>query len=371
MTAVGARRGRPIDGPVREVPDVIELAELGEWASAWDTLSDRAALPSPFLRSWWLEGIRTPVGRYILVVQGDRLLGGLAVERRRALLGVTRYVAMGSGKLCPDHLDLVIDDRCASAVIDALGRWFARPGSRLLDYEGLVDRSWLATCFPDASLRAHDVSPYEPLPPDYDDYLAARSQTGRGRLRRIARRLDAEGMSCRRVAQDRIDDALEAFWALHAMRSERAEIVSERERIDRAVRSGAACGGVVAYTAEREGQVVAVELEFVARDRLCVYQQARRMGPEFANIGSRLTAFVIQDGCRVGYGELDLLRGGEAYKASLTSHRRELMRLVAARGLRAHLCAHLDEAIASARGGVRRLSNWILSGTRLRSRRRR
>ncbi|MDB5113971.1 MAG: hypothetical protein JWL78_1041, partial [Chloroflexi bacterium] len=43
---------------------------LGGYATAWDALVDRQPLPSPFLRSWWLEAMSAAHPRFLLVLDG-------------------------------------------------------------------------------------------------------------------------------------------------------------------------------------------------------------------------------------------------------------------------------------------------------------
>ena len=64
------------------------------------------ASPSPFLRSWWLRGAGGHRRCFLLVVQDDRLLGGLALEEGRRL-GLPCLRMMGSAALAQDHLDLL------------------------------------------------------------------------------------------------------------------------------------------------------------------------------------------------------------------------------------------------------------------------
>ena len=107
---------------------VLDVPDLGGWAAQWDQLVDSSPLPSPFLRSWWLTGVGGPDGRFLLVVEGDRLIGGLAVELRPPMRSVR---IMGDGSLCPDHLDLLAAPGHEAAVISLLRDWLCRPGGRL------------------------------------------------------------------------------------------------------------------------------------------------------------------------------------------------------------------------------------------------
>jgi len=86
--------------------DVVVTRTLGVWRDSWDALVECAPVPSPFLRSWWLEGVGGANVRFVLVVDDGLLIGGLALERRRCM-GLSQYRFASSGVLCPDHLDLL------------------------------------------------------------------------------------------------------------------------------------------------------------------------------------------------------------------------------------------------------------------------
>src|SRR5829696_5698407 len=57
-------------------------SSLGPWAAAWNELVAAAPLPTPFLRAWWLEHVPVHRPRFVLVVEGGELVGGLALEER-------------------------------------------------------------------------------------------------------------------------------------------------------------------------------------------------------------------------------------------------------------------------------------------------
>ena len=81
-------------------PSLLVLPQLGRWTAQWDHLVDLSRLPSPFMRSWWLTGTAGPRPRFVLVVQGDLLLGGLALEEGRRL-GLPSFTMMSSRSTMP------------------------------------------------------------------------------------------------------------------------------------------------------------------------------------------------------------------------------------------------------------------------------
>lgn len=337
---------------------VIESVRLGEWAAAWDELVNHAVVLTPFLRAWWLEGVGSGTALFLLVVDEGRLIGGLALERRRGFGGVSVYRLLGSGKLCPDYLDMVVDPERREEVAQALLGWWNNVGAAFLEFDGLVDDHRLGQAFPQSSARHAGFTSYEQLVGTYEDYLQGRSQKTRARLRRAARRFDEAGVTCRRVEGPEVLDVLPVFWALHATRDDRAELMLQRPRIDRAVTLGIQSGEVAACVAEYDGNVLAAQLEFDVAGRVCVYQQARLTTPEYAHLGTRLSAFAIEDACRRGAQTFDLLRGAESYKASIMSHRHGLVSLRAAQGMRGHLLLGIVGLGERVREEVRALGHW-------------
>src|SRR5215467_3446340 len=96
------------DAPGRGAPTIVAVAELGAFRAAWDTMVGSLPLPSPFLRSWWLDHASGPHPLFLLVLEGGTLLGGVALEQDRRC-GVRRLSVQGGGALCPDHFDLVAE----------------------------------------------------------------------------------------------------------------------------------------------------------------------------------------------------------------------------------------------------------------------
>src|SRR5438105_4388257 len=91
---------------------------------AWDDLVDRQPIPSPYLRSWWVEHAFGHEPFLMLVKDGDDLVGGLALEVDRRLRAVPRFLAAGH-TLGPDHVDLMAAPDREADVVSCLGDWFA------------------------------------------------------------------------------------------------------------------------------------------------------------------------------------------------------------------------------------------------------
>ncbi|HYT25021.1 MAG TPA: GNAT family N-acetyltransferase [Actinomycetota bacterium] len=336
---------------------------LGPLEPAWDALVERLPLPSPFLRSWWLEQTARGVPRFLLVVDAGELVGGLALQEER-WLGVPRLRVMGAGALCPDHLDLVALPGREEDVAAALAAWLRRPGSRVLDLEGVAGGSRLAAALPSPVRReVVAVAPWAPLTEDPDEWLRTRPRGFRATLRKAARRLDEQAAAHRVLRGAQVDAALAALRRLHgAQWGERSNFLAAYDRFAAASRAGASRGEVVVHELAAGDEVVAVVSCFEVAGRVSLYQSGRLCAHGWRNAATVLLVEVIRDACRRGLTEVDLLRGDEPYKAGFASAARELLRLRAAHGAAGRL------ALAALVLGtaVRKLA-----GRRLRLRRRR
>jgi CelD/BcsL family acetyltransferase involved in cellulose biosynthesis len=306
---------------------------LGEWAASWDDLVLQAPVPSPFLRSWWLGGVETPGSRYLLVLDGDTLIGGLALEAA-ARFGVTWYHLAGAGRLCPDHLDLIAAAERRGAVVDAVRGWFTSRGNRLLDANGLVADSLLSSALPRSVRRQIDVAPCEPLT-TAADYARDRSASFRRDVKRRGKHLAEHGVELLAPGAVEPEEALAAFAELHNARDDRVELMTAWERLKRALAAGAERSEVQFHLARTAESVVAVAVCFAVGGRLAFYQNARSLDPRFSGVGTVLDYTAICAAADSGMREVDLLRGDEEYKRRFVSHERALYRLTAAHGVRA------------------------------------
>ncbi len=304
-------------------------SRLGPLASAWDDLVDRQELPSPFLKSWWLEHAGADAPTVLCVLDGDQLVGGAAFEVDRfgpGPLGIERVRAVGHGALAPDHLDLIAEPAHAASVERLVVGWLRRPGSRLVDLDGLAARGVLAKELASGELERH-AAPYTVLPSDGAEYLAGRPGKVRSTITRTRKRFDKQGVTLRRVDASDIDRALDALAELHDQRwSEASKFLRAWDRFRGAAAAGAARGDVVVTElVAASGEVVATELDLLAGRRAAFYQAGRRIEREWRGCGSVLRAGLIDQLCDDGVVEYDLLRGDEPYKADWAAERREVV----------------------------------------------
>jgi CelD/BcsL family acetyltransferase involved in cellulose biosynthesis len=346
---------------VSRAPRLLVLSDLDRWASQWDHLVDNSALPSPFQRSWWLIGAGGARVCFLLVVDDDRLIGGLALQEGRRL-GLPYFRMLGAGPLCPDHLDLLALPGEEDVVVGVVGDWLARPGARLFDLEGVRAGSWLAAALPDPVRRELlDVAPWIALPADFEDYRAARSANFRRNLRKASTRLTAQGATVRIERGQSAVRSLGAFRQLHSAHwGDRSHFLPSFERFAEACRLAAEVDEVAFHELVVGETVIAIFVTFEGAGRVSLYQSARLSDDRWRDGATVLLAAIIADACGRGLAEVDFLRGDEGYKGGYAPEQRELLRLRAANGRVGHVALVVDTAVRRLRRQVGRL----LSGLR-------
>lgn len=307
--------------------------ELGHWAVQWDRLIDGSPLPSPFLRSWWLTGTAGPGRQFVLVVQGDVLMGGIALERRRRL-GLPFFTMMGAGPLCPDHLDLLAKPGHEDDVETSLAAWLRRSGPRALDLEGVDADSLLVSALPAPVHRELlAVAPWTALPADPDTYLAARTALFRRNLRRASARLAAEGVGHRVKRGSPAIRSLDTLQQLHAAQwGGRSRFLPSFDRFAAGCRLAAEVDEVAVHELATGQSVIAIVVAFEVAGRVSLYQSARLTDVRWRDSMTVLLNAVILDACTRGFTEVDFLRGNEAYKSKFAPGQRQLLRLRVANG---------------------------------------
>jgi CelD/BcsL family acetyltransferase involved in cellulose biosynthesis len=343
------RRGpqRAADHAVRhnQAVHVVEVPRLGGHTTAWDDLVAAMRLPSPFLRSWWLEAVADGGAAYVLVLDGDRLVGGLPLTKR-VLPGLTVYRFLGQGTLCPDHLDVVAAPEHAAVVTDALSQWARRRGNRLFDLAGIAEHSRIPTWLPAARTHEIDGAPCHGLPASADAYFAERPRSFRKTVRRTRNRLDGIGAHITTAGTGDVDAALDAFELLHRARGDRADLLAELPRLRAALRAGVQAGEVWVDVVGSPQQPLAVSIAFVVGGRVSLYQTARALDAAADNASNIVDLAEIDRGIEAGCTEVDLLRGQEAYKRYYADGVRRLFRT---RGASGPLARAMLLAIAIAR----------------------
>ncbi len=328
---------------------VLVVSSLDGWRDQWDDLVLQAPLPSPFLRSWWLESV-SERPRFSLVVEGEALLGGMALERRR--VGLLRpWVVPGPVALTPDHVDLVSRPDEVGRVSAALrGEWRRR--GRLVDLAGLHEDAVIGATLGGRPARRVGAAPYLPLPETVE---AMHGRLGRRFLqdvRRHARRLEAEGVVHRVVTGEKVDRQLADLRRLHVLRwGNRSDFASVFEEFARAARAGAARGEVLFHELVHSptDEVIATSVILQVGGRTSGYQAGRLQDRRFRGSGTVLVVRVLEHAIASGCHELDFLRGNEPYKAEFTAQARLVYRRIGRLGPLAWLPATLWDTAIGAR----------------------
>ena len=290
---------------------------LGAYAPAWDALVDASPIPSPFLRSWWLSSAFGSQPVIALVLEEERIVGGLALERDRHL-GVERLRVLGAGALCPDHLDAVaaVDRRVEVAA--ALRTWLGRSGDRLVDLDGVVTGSLVASCLPEGVHRERSaVAPWVVLS---GGGLKDRSAGLRRLLTRTERRIVKEAGSC---TVERIHDPEEGLRILRRLHSQRwgggSAFLQDFERFAAAARAAAARGELAVYALRGGDETAAILASFEVAGRVSYYQSGRIPTATWRNASTVLLARAVEDAAHRGMREADFLRGDEPYKSHVAA----------------------------------------------------
>jgi CelD/BcsL family acetyltransferase involved in cellulose biosynthesis len=318
--------------------EVIEVSELGGYAPAWDELAEDAPLVSPFLRSWWLDGVRTEHTSFVLVLRGDDLEGGLPITRE-SKRGIER-IGLGCGtQLWPHGLDVVARsnarERVASAVYEHL--LAERPRAKVFDLIGTFPESALATCAPPRAQRSTvDEWMTATLPSDFETYLAQRNRHLRQEIRRTERRLVERGVSYRTDGgDDGFDAAFTAFESLHRLRWSKggSGFLASIRRFEAAARGGFARKEVVFHEVVHEDRVLASLVTLEIGDQCSLYQMGRDPDPAWSGTGLFLRACAVRRSCELGHTTVDFGPGSAEIKKQWTDTRRAVLRITWGHGI--------------------------------------
>ena len=158
-----------------------------------------------------------PGSEFLLVLSGTELLGGLAVERVTRF-GVDSVRLMCSGDLGPDHLDLVVAPGSEAVVETALSEWFARPGGRVIEFEGVVEGARLeAVVAPLGGRRwvGSSTAPWVKLSGSFEEYRSSLPSRLRNSVARTSSRLKRQGVRYHVATPEESEQAIEWLRRLH------------------------------------------------------------------------------------------------------------------------------------------------------------
>jgi CelD/BcsL family acetyltransferase involved in cellulose biosynthesis len=278
-----------------------------------------------------------PDSRFVLVHDGPTLVGGLAVDETRHA-GVTVLRPLGAAGLAPDHLDVLIEPAAEQQVMTALRNWFGRPGSRLLDFPGVVEGSRLAEVVGSRVESAViEQAPWVALPGDFETFTRT-TLPGimKNSIRRSGNKLGRVGevaFTPLTAADPRTPAVLARLRELHAAQfGEDSGLIREFERFRAAVEPGLVSGELKVFPLFVGETIAAVDVAFSVAGRFSYYQGGRSTAPEHSGAGTVLMGRGVEWACSTGHTEVDFLRGEEPYKEQWSDRRRLVLRLRAGFG---------------------------------------
>lgn len=328
---------------------LVESRVLGEHRSAWDRLAARSPEPTHSLASWWLEAVGATEPLFLLVFDGEGLVGGLPleVERWRSL---PRFRVLGY-RMWPTDFDVVAESSRYDAVVEAIGSWFRARDDYLIELRGLTG----STRLPHHAPRGAEARPIPPtwtapLGSDIDDYLGSLSRGFRKEVGRLRRKFTREGFTTAVAAPEELPQALATLEELHRLQfGSESTFLPFFDRFSRAAGEGIRSGHMLFHTLfTPEGVPVAIDVWIRAGRRLLNYIGGRHPdGPTGA--GSFLIASAIEDAYTRGIDEISLGSGFGGWKERWAPERHEQLLLTGAVGIRATTYVKVRDAALATR----------------------
>lgn len=300
-------------------------------ASAWDSLVDQMAFPSPFQfltyqRLWWQQ-----LGRGELIIVGV-FDGDQAVAIAPLMLedGVLQFNA---SKEETDYLDLIAAADDVAAAWEAVFEHCcseAFPAWNSCDLWNIHETSPSLAALTDIAAQrgfsfaqeVAEVCPVIELQSSFDDYLAAQDKKQRHEIKRKLRR--AAGAEAELVmidsaekTDDLTQDIVTFLDLLQKSTGEKGAWLNDaRSAVFQGVAEQALANGTLRLMfAEVEGQRVAALFNLAYKDRLWVYNSG--LDPDsfgHLSIGVVLSTWAIQYAIDNGLTHFDFMRGNEGYK---------------------------------------------------------
>jgi CelD/BcsL family acetyltransferase involved in cellulose biosynthesis len=299
------------------VVDVEVRRDLGPYGERWDQLVLLRDPPPLELRSWWLDGIAGPDTRFVLVVEGGELLGGLAVDVTRRW-GVTRLQLLGD-EFWPDELDILADPVHEQAVAEAITAWLSDHPHGVVSFRGVRDGALLRAVLPPTVTEVEvPGAPFIELPSSFETYLAERSPNLRSEIRKQRRRLDEEGVVYRTLDPSELDLGLSSLRELHANRfGTESAFTPQFERFARAAPEGVRRGELVFHVLMDGDRVIASKVNVEVGAYISGFQSgmAPRSERRFRGAGTVLLTRILEVACANGVHQLNLSRDPSDYKA--------------------------------------------------------
>lgn len=322
------------------VEHVRSAADLSQ--SDIETWNDMAA--TPFLRwewlgSWW-ESYGTDHQFFVLRVCRDGKPIAFAPWFLEKRLSTGRTIQfLGSGKVCSDHLSIIVNDSDATEVAEALAAWLANAVTDAtsdtesvwdsIEFIGVDQTDAPMNCLAQ-SLASNGLQVEQSeglgcyvidLPKTWDEYVQMRSKSGRREIRHSMKNVDSGKISVKTVkCGTELDEFWEHFKSLHQKRRHASGTTGcfDHPPFGDFLRTAASrlCqAGLLEFViASADGVPVAAQFALVDEDVWYFYQSG--MEPDASELRPGLSVFchAIRETIRSGRKRFDMLRGDEPYK---------------------------------------------------------
>jgi CelD/BcsL family acetyltransferase involved in cellulose biosynthesis len=304
-----------------------------EWADAWRRHAGPKGVPHVFAVRDGSRRLTAILPLWLTTIRGLRL---------------ARFIGHDAG----DHLGPIhaagAEHAAAGGLIQALDE--LAPAWDVLLAENLPAQARWEHLLGAGTLRRDSTASVPIDGQTWSQYLAHRS----GRLRRLRtyeRRLARDHTVRYRLADSpgRLDDDLDALFALHAMRwgAHSPGLGPARRAFhgDFAARA-LERGWLRLWFLEVDGSPVAAWYGFRFGGAEWAYQGGRDPSWDRASVGSLLLAHTLREAFQDGQHEYKMLRGSEGYKQRFASEAGEVVTLVRGRGVRGRAAARLAREAA-------------------------
>ncbi|MGV1036655.1 MAG: GNAT family N-acetyltransferase [Candidatus Nanopelagicales bacterium] len=319
-------------------------SELGPLAARWDVLLDQAPRPSVFLRSWWLQAVATGTAQFVLVFDGEKLVGGCPLQEVD-WHGIPLLEFIGSGPLEADHLDVVVAAGFEDRVRDEVFAWLDRRGSRVVDLRGMNEQAVMLSGHQGATAQLMQAAPFSDLSSGFANFMQARPKSLRRDVRQAQRRMEDADVTFRLCDASEVEGALDALRNMHAQQwGDQSSFMAGWPRFRTAALAGFERGEVVVGQATMpNGEPIAAGVALQCDSVLFNYQSGRSKDSQWTGSGTFVDAELMQ--CNPAAVEVDWLRGTERYKSKWATGQRQLYRLRLTRGSRAWLAIQASKAL--------------------------
>jgi len=331
-----------------------------EWASTWWRHFGSG-------KELWVLAVRDASGRLAGIVPWMLTVGRLGPLR------VRRVTFLGSGRVCPDHLDIIARPGEREAVCAAfVGHLSAHQHQwDVLDLQGLAQDSPLKRCLAAAKgrrlARKPQVCPFAVLPSDWGTFQTNNLGAKKRRFLRYSRRR-LEGDHPGQVTFQRVSEPGELGTVMDALGTLNRKRHHARGRVSCFDEDGFVAfhrdmaalalerGWLRLYQLKVADQIVAVQHCFHYHGVFYDYQKG--FDPDWGKYspGQVLQAHAVREAIAEGASEFDMLREGEAYKFTWTDQARVDHHLLLSGSQRGHV-GLLGMVLSD---GAKRVANEIL-----------